>query len=75
MKGKLAIDEDDDEMGQCMRCNMIQCISDQENAIMALKAQSGKVITLREFDKVHTTAPSCILQANVTEHTKTHRSK
>ena len=54
-KGKIAVDQDDDEMEQCMRCNMIQCISNEESATMAtltLKPLSGKVITLKAFDKI-----------------------
>lgn len=47
-KGKIAINEDDDEMGQCMRCDMIQFSSGEETATMA----TPTLITLKAFDNV-----------------------
>ena len=52
---KVAVDEDDEEMGGCVRYKMIQRISDAEKGVMAtltLKPQGGKTITLRAFNKV-----------------------
>ena len=52
---KVAVDEDDEEMGECVRCKMIQCICDAEKGVTAtltLKPQGGKTITLHAFNKV-----------------------
>ena len=52
---KVNIDEGDEEMGECARCNMVQCISEcQKSAVATLtvKSDGGKTMVLRAFDKV-----------------------
>ena len=52
---KLNVDEEDVEMGECVKCRMIQCISERCKSVMAtlmVKTESGNTHILRVFDKV-----------------------
>ena len=54
--GKVKIDEDDDDMGEYMRCSMVQCISEcrkSATASLTLKILDvGETKVLSAFDKV-----------------------
>ena len=53
--GKIKQDEDDEEMGECIRCDTIQAISAEQTGVtttLCLQPQSGQVIKLRAFDHV-----------------------
>jgi hypothetical protein len=53
--GKVNIDEDDEETGECVKCTMVQCISEcrkNATALLTLKTGVGESTMLRAFDKV-----------------------
>ena len=54
-QGKIKHDEEDAEMGECVRCGTIQAISAEQTGVTAtlcLQPQSGRIIKLRAFDHV-----------------------
>ena len=55
-KGKVMMDDKDEEIGECAKCKTVQCISEGDNlaamATLILKPESAKPITLRAFDGV-----------------------
>ena len=54
-QGKVKHDDNDEEVGECVRCGAMQAISAEQTGVTAtlcLQAQSGHVIKLRAFDHV-----------------------
>ena len=54
-QSKIKQDEEDEEMGECVRCGTIQAISAEQTGVTAtlcLQPQSGRVIKLRAFDHI-----------------------
>ena len=50
--GKIVKDEEDEELGGCMKCKMVQCLEDCKvsfNAHLTLETASGQKVTLRVF--------------------------
>lgn len=49
------MDEDDEEMGECVRCSILQTVSTEQigvSATLCLQPPSGRVLKLRAFDHV-----------------------
>ena len=53
-RGKVVTDADDDKMGEYVKCQMMQCLSDCERVLtmeVMVKSASGEKRSLRVFDE------------------------
>ena len=48
------VDEDDEEVGECTKCKVIQCMDDTKRSISAqlMVKVDGSIMNLRAFNKV-----------------------
>ena len=51
---KVEVDEDDEEVGECTKCKVIQCMDDTKRSISAqlMVKVDGSIMNLRAFNKV-----------------------